>query len=124
MNKLREAAVVRTRYQRQTPAAPSTMIDWTVAQPGLWVGRIGLDFAGLVELGADGYVVTDWRGEKLGTHAALEDAQLSLEPAQRSLQRDLQERAAARTNALLSCALVVGTLTVAGAVGAWLAQSA
>lgn len=123
MNEFSETTIAAPGARSARASGTTSMIEWSVSRPGLWVGRIGLDFAGLVEQASDGFLVTDWAGERLGTHSTLADAQRALEPAHRSFQRELAERAALRANALLSAGLVVLTLTAATAVGTWLTST-
>lgn len=124
MNKLKESTVAKKRYSRSSAdAEPASLIEWNVAQPGLWAGRIGLDFAGLVEFTGDSYLVTDWRGETVGDYADLDAAKLSLEPSERARQRELEERRASRAGLLVSGGALVVILGSASVVGAWLAST-
>lgn len=123
MNKLKESTVAKTRYSRTSESAPAPLIEWNAAQPGLWAGRIGLDFAGLVEFTGERYLVTDWRGEAVGDFDDFAEAKSSLEPAERARQRELEERKAARAGLLVSGGALIVILGSASVVGAWLAST-
>jgi hypothetical protein len=123
VNKLKESAVTKTRYSRSSDSAAAPLIEWNAAQPGLWAGRIGLDFAGLVEFTGERYLVTDWRGEAVGDYDDFSSAKRSLEPAERARQRELEERKAARAGLIVSGGAFVVVLTSASVLGAWLAST-
>ncbi|MFD1715186.1 hypothetical protein ACFSBZ_11960 [Amnibacterium flavum] len=106
-----------------THAHRSDLISWRPAQPGLWSGQIGFDFAGLIELTDDEYVVTDWRGDRVGIFDSLADAQRALEPSHRAQIRDAADRSALRLNIIMSAAFVVTTVTAASFAGAWFTAS-
>jgi hypothetical protein len=123
VNKLKESPVAKARYSRSSDSSQAPLIEWNAAQPGLWAGRIGLDFAGLVESTGDRYLVTDWRGDSVGDYADFATAKRSLEPAERARQRELEERKAARAGLLVSGGALITILGSASVVGAWLAST-
>jgi hypothetical protein len=60
-------------------AGPATTTTWRTVQPGIWVGRRGGAFAGMVEQRlADGFVATTRLGKSLGTFTTVEEAQRAL----------------------------------------------
>jgi hypothetical protein len=118
-----ESLIARSRSPREE-SSNAGLIDWKIAQPGLWAGQIGLDFAGLVELTDDRFVVTDWRGERVGEYETLAAAERALEPAERARIRDEQERRATRASVVWTSAVSVSALVAATVIGAWLATAA
>lgn len=48
-------------------------IQWTVVQAGLWVGKIGGEFAGMIERDDSGFAATRF-AQRLGVFATLGEA--------------------------------------------------
>lgn len=48
-------------------------IEWTVVQPGLWVGKIGGEFAGMIETQESGYAAIRF-AKQLGVFPTLAEA--------------------------------------------------
>ncbi len=119
---------VTPRYQRSVsavtvdaqPIAP--LIDWYQPGEDLWVGKIGLDHAGMIELVDDRYVVTDWKNERVDVCRTLHDAKLSLEPSARVSAHAEAERASERQQWIASSTLAL-TLVIAASIGGWVVTS-
>jgi hypothetical protein len=61
------------------PAIEPNRTAWQAVQAGLWVGRRGGEFAGMIEQQwGKGYLVTTRLGKVLGTFATMEEAQDAL----------------------------------------------
>lgn len=59
-------------------SAPPAPIVWTSVQPGLWVGKIDGEFAGMIESKkGEGYVATTRLAKSLGIFATVAAAKAS-----------------------------------------------
>jgi hypothetical protein len=91
-----------TRYFRSASVEVADLITWTETEPGVWTGAIDLDFAGSIRLMDGRWVSSDWNGDEVVSTRSLKAAKESLEPRRRMLQRDLDERRAARVQWLVA----------------------
>lgn len=56
-------------------AASAVMIEWTIVQPGLWVGKANGEFAGMIETRAgEGFFAMTRVAGPLGSFATLAEA--------------------------------------------------
>jgi hypothetical protein len=118
-----EILIAKPRYFRSSSPIREGLIEWNVAQPGIWSGQIGLDFAGLIESTDEGYLVTDWHGAAVGVFDTLAEAQLALEPAHRAELRELAERSALRTSLISTGLALIVVVAGASLAGAWLTSA-
>lgn len=71
-----------TRHSHQgSTSHAAALVEWTIVQQGLWVGKVNGEFAGMIEtvLGT-GFVATARREGDLGTFATIDDAKASFAP--------------------------------------------
>lgn len=64
---------------RKTPVTSSTvLVQWTIVQQGLWVGKANGEFAGMIETALDGgFTAMSKFAGPLGTFATIDEAKLS-----------------------------------------------
>jgi hypothetical protein len=59
-------------------AAPTTRIEWTAVQAGLWVGKANGEFAGMIEARwGEGFAAMTRLAKSLGTFKTVEEAKAS-----------------------------------------------
>jgi hypothetical protein len=57
---------------------PTTRIEWTAVQAGLWVGKANGEFAGMIEARwGEGFAATTRLAKSLGIFATVEEAKAS-----------------------------------------------
>lgn len=64
-----------------SPSRPlsSASIVWTSVEPGLWVGKAGGEFAGMIEAHPDGgFIATSRHAQRLGKFVTVDAAKASL----------------------------------------------
>ena len=68
-----------TRQGKQGSTARSAvLVEWTIVQAGLWVGKINGEFVGMIEaVFGTGFVATAKREGDLGTFATIDEAKAS-----------------------------------------------
>ncbi len=116
------------RYQRsesrEPVSAPVTtpLIEWHQPGEDLWVGKIDLDHAGMIEAVGDRFVVTDWKNERVDVCATLDEAKRTLEPAARVSARVEADRAAERHQWIASSTVAL-SLVAAATIGSWVITS-
>lgn len=115
-------------YRRGSPVVTADeltttpLIDWHQPGEDLWVGKIGLDHAGMIESVDDRFVVTDWKNERVDVCATLDEAKRSLEPDARVSARARADRANERHQWIASSTFALTVVAVA-TVGGWLVTS-
>jgi hypothetical protein len=63
---------------RTTVTNPTTRIEWTAVQAGLWVGKSNGEFAGMIEARwGEGFVATTRLAKSLGTFKTVDAAKAS-----------------------------------------------
>jgi hypothetical protein len=71
--------ILAEKGSRAGAATEPTRTTWQAVQAGLWVGRRGGEFAGMIEQQwGKGYLVTTRLGKCLGTFKTMEEAQDAL----------------------------------------------
>ena len=71
--------ILAEKGSRAGAATEPNRTTWQAVQAGLWVGRRGGEFAGMIEQQwGKGYLVTTRLGKSLGTFKTMEEAQNSL----------------------------------------------
>jgi hypothetical protein len=71
--------ILAENKSRAGAATEPSRTTWQAVQAGLWVGRRGGEFAGMIEQQwGKGYLVTTRLGKSLGTFKTMEEAQNSL----------------------------------------------
>jgi len=59
-------------------SSPSVLVQWTIVQQGLWVGKANGEFAGMIETALDGgFTAMSKFAGPLGTYATIDEAKLS-----------------------------------------------
>ncbi len=71
--------ILADKESRVDSATQPSRTTWQAVQAGLWVGRRGGEFAGMIEQQwGKGYMVTTRLGKCLGTFKTMEEAQSAL----------------------------------------------
>lgn len=67
-----------TRHTQTAASRQARLVEWTIVQAGLWVGKVNGEFAGMIEqvLGT-GFVATAQHEGDLGTFGSIDDAKAS-----------------------------------------------
>ncbi|MGV8883531.1 MAG: hypothetical protein ACOH19_15400 [Rhodoglobus sp.] len=67
---------------RKTPiTTTAVLVQWTIVQEGLWVGKTNGEFAGMIETALDGgYTAMSKFAGPLGTYPTINEAKLSFSP--------------------------------------------
>lgn len=111
-----EAEAVETESADAQKSTP--LIEWNQPGEDLWVGKIGLDHAGMIELVDSRFIVTDWKNERVDVCATLDEAKWSLEPAARISAKAEADRVTERQQWIASSTFAL-TIVVAATIGGW-----
>lgn len=65
--------IARPSDATSSAATPGAIIQWMSVQKGLWVGKVGGEFAGMIEARGDGFAAVRL-SELLGVFPTLADA--------------------------------------------------
>ena len=64
--------------RKTSTSSPSVLVQWTIVQEGLWVGKANGEFAGMIETALDGgFTAMSRFAGPLGTYATIDEAKLS-----------------------------------------------
>ena len=64
--------------RKTSTSSQSVLVQWTIVQQGLWVGKANGEFAGMIETALDGgFTAMSKFAGPLGTYATIDEAKLS-----------------------------------------------